>query len=29
MKIKICGIRTYDDAMAVIEAGADIIGFNF
>lgn len=29
IKVKICGIRTYDDAMAVIEAGADIIGFNF
>jgi phosphoribosylanthranilate isomerase len=29
MKIKICGIRTYDEAMMVIEAGADILGFNF
>ena len=29
MKIKICGIRTYDDAMKIIDAGADIIGFNF
>jgi phosphoribosylanthranilate isomerase len=29
MKIKICGIRTVDDALAVIEAGADMLGFNF
>lgn len=29
MKIKICGIRTYDEAMATFEAGADILGFNF
>lgn len=29
MKVKICGIKTYDDAMAIIEAGADMIGFNF
>lgn len=29
MKVKICGVRTYDDAMAIIEAGADLIGFNF
>jgi phosphoribosylanthranilate isomerase len=29
MKVKICGIRTFDDAMMVIEAGVDIIGFNF
>jgi phosphoribosylanthranilate isomerase len=29
LKIKICGVRTYDQAMAIIEAGADIIGFNF
>jgi phosphoribosylanthranilate isomerase len=29
MKVKICGIRTYDEAMMVIEAGADILGFNF
>jgi len=29
MKIKICGIRTFDEALTVIEAGADILGFNF
>jgi phosphoribosylanthranilate isomerase len=29
MKIKICGIRTLEEALGVIEAGADIIGFNF
>jgi phosphoribosylanthranilate isomerase len=29
VKIKICGVKTYDDAMAIIDAGADIIGFNF
>lgn len=29
MKIKICGIKTYEDALTVIEAGADMIGFNF
>jgi phosphoribosylanthranilate isomerase len=29
MKIKICGIRTYEEAMMVIEAGADMLGFNF
>lgn len=29
MKIKICGIRTYDEAMQVVEAGADMLGFNF
>lgn len=28
-KIKICGIKTVDDAMAAMEAGADLIGFNF
>ena len=28
-KIKICGIRTLPDALAAIEAGADLIGFNF
>lgn len=29
MKVKICGIRTYDEALAAIEAGVDILGFNF
>jgi phosphoribosylanthranilate isomerase len=27
--IKICGIRTLDGALAAIEAGADMLGFNF
>ena len=29
MKIKICGIRTLDDALAAIDAGADLLGLNF
>ena len=29
MKVKICGIKTFDDAMMVVEAGADMLGFNF
>ncbi|MEP0804888.1 MAG: phosphoribosylanthranilate isomerase [Chloroflexota bacterium] len=29
IKIKICGIKTLEDALAAIEAGADLIGFNF
>lgn len=28
-KIKICGIKTVNDAVAATEAGADLIGFNF
>jgi phosphoribosylanthranilate isomerase len=28
-KIKICGIKTLDDAFAAIDAGADYLGFNF
>lgn len=28
-KIKICGIKTLDDALAAMDAGADLIGFNF
>lgn len=28
-KIKICGIKTLSDALAAMEAGADLIGFNF
>jgi phosphoribosylanthranilate isomerase len=29
MKVKICGIKTYDEALASVEAGADMLGFNF
>ncbi len=29
MHIKICGIRTLDDALAAVAAGADMLGFNF
>ena len=28
-KIKICGLKTLPDALAAIEAGADMLGFNF
>ena len=28
-KIKICGIRTVNDALAAMDAGADMLGFNF
>ena len=28
-KIKICGIKTVEDAIAAIDFGADLIGFNF
>lgn len=29
VKIKVCGIRTLEEALGVIEAGVDILGFNF
>ncbi len=29
VKVKICGITTYEDARAAIDMGADLLGFNF
>jgi len=29
VKVKICGVRTTEEALASIEAGADALGFNF
>ncbi|NWG12517.1 MAG: phosphoribosylanthranilate isomerase [Acidobacteria bacterium] len=29
MKIKVCGITTYDDAAMALDLGADALGFNF
>ena len=29
MKVKICGLKTYDEALQAVEAGADLLGFNF
>lgn len=29
IKVKICGIKTYEDARVSLDAGADFLGFNF
>ena len=29
MKVKICGVRTKENALTAVEAGADFLGFNF
>lgn len=29
MIVKICGVRTLEDSLAAVEAGADMLGFNF